>query len=177
MWRNLRSPMTLWTDSYTAARPYRADSRRAVRAGLNTLLCAGWLRATGCLCGPCARRRAPVLLRCPYKCTRVLHVAWARVRADVLDGGRMLKRNFVSAVLAAVVFGLVSPAAPSQALVQVPMCSANQYKNSYGKCVNRPRKAPRAPAGATAQCRDGSWSFSQHRSGTCSHHGGVSRWL
>ncbi len=33
------------------------------------------------------------------------------------------------------------------------------------------------PAGATAECRDGSYSFSQHRSGTCSHHGGVSRWL
>jgi hypothetical protein len=34
-----------------------------------------------------------------------------------------------------------------------------------------------APAGATALCRDGTYSFSQHRSGTCSHHGGVARWL
>jgi hypothetical protein len=34
-----------------------------------------------------------------------------------------------------------------------------------------------APAGATAQCRDGTYSFSQHHSGTCSHHGGVARWL
>ena len=31
--------------------------------------------------------------------------------------------------------------------------------------------------GATAQCRDGSYSYSQHRSGTCSHHGGVDRWI
>src|SRR5262249_53652195 len=31
--------------------------------------------------------------------------------------------------------------------------------------------------GATALCRDGTYSFSQHRSGTCSHHGGVARWL
>jgi hypothetical protein len=30
-----------------------------------------------------------------------------------------------------------------------------------------------APPGATARCRDGSYSYSQHRSGTCSHHGGV----
>jgi Protein of unknown function (DUF3761) len=30
-----------------------------------------------------------------------------------------------------------------------------------------------APPGATAQCRDGTYSYSQHRSGTCSHHGGV----
>jgi len=33
------------------------------------------------------------------------------------------------------------------------------------------------PPGATALCRDGTYSFSQHRSGTCSHHGGVARWL
>jgi hypothetical protein len=33
------------------------------------------------------------------------------------------------------------------------------------------------PPGATAVCRDGSYSFSQHHSGTCSHHGGVQQWL
>jgi len=33
------------------------------------------------------------------------------------------------------------------------------------------------PSGATAQCRDGSYSFSKHRRGTCSHHGGVAAWL
>ena len=31
-------------------------------------------------------------------------------------------------------------------------------------------------AGATAKCRDGSLSFSAHRRGTCSHHGGVALW-
>jgi hypothetical protein len=34
-----------------------------------------------------------------------------------------------------------------------------------------------APPGATALCKDGTYSFSQHRSGTCSHHGGVAQWL
>ncbi|MET9145625.1 DUF3761 domain-containing protein [Streptomyces sp. NPDC004042] len=34
-----------------------------------------------------------------------------------------------------------------------------------------------APVGATAQCRDGSFSYSAHRRGTCSHHGGVAVWL
>jgi Protein of unknown function (DUF3761) len=33
------------------------------------------------------------------------------------------------------------------------------------------------PPGATALCRDGTYSFSQHHSGTCSHHGGVAKWL
>jgi len=31
-------------------------------------------------------------------------------------------------------------------------------------------------AGATAVCADGTWSFSAHRSGTCSGHGGVHWW-
>lgn len=35
----------------------------------------------------------------------------------------------------------------------------------------------KAPAGATARCRDGTYSFSQHRRGTCSHHRGVAEWL
>jgi Protein of unknown function (DUF3761) len=33
------------------------------------------------------------------------------------------------------------------------------------------------PAGASAVCRDGTYSYSQHHSGTCSHHGGVAKWL
>lgn len=32
------------------------------------------------------------------------------------------------------------------------------------------------PAGATARCNDGTYSYSQTRQGTCSHHGGVAEW-
>jgi hypothetical protein len=56
-------------------------------------------------------------------------------------------------------------------------CSGDYYRNSSGVCVERPVQAPTAPAGATAKCKDGSYSFSQHRSGTCSGHGGVAQWL
>ncbi|MQY21080.1 DUF3761 domain-containing protein [Nocardia macrotermitis] len=58
-------------------------------------------------------------------------------------------------------------------------CPAQDYQNSSGNCIPRPEAAPdgSAPAGATAQCRDGEYSFSQHRRGTCSGHGGVARWL
>jgi hypothetical protein len=58
-------------------------------------------------------------------------------------------------------------------------CTAAYYRNSDGVCVHRPVKTQNSavPQGATAQCRDGSYSFSQHRSGTCSHHGGVEKWL
>jgi hypothetical protein len=33
------------------------------------------------------------------------------------------------------------------------------------------------PTGATAKCKDGTYSKSQHHSGTCSSHGGVAQWL
>lgn len=56
-------------------------------------------------------------------------------------------------------------------------CSNGTYVNSSGNTVCRPVKSSSAPAGATAKCRDGSYSFSQHRSGTCSRHGGVAQWL
>jgi hypothetical protein len=56
--------------------------------------------------------------------------------------------------------------------------SSDYYTNSRGAQVQRPTFSENGPpAGATAQCRDGSYSFSQSRRGTCSHHGGVSRWL
>jgi len=53
------------------------------------------------------------------------------------------------------------------------------YTNSQGNRVRSPTRAPdnQAPAGATARCRDGTFSFSQSRRGTCSHHGGVASWL
>lgn len=54
----------------------------------------------------------------------------------------------------------------------------NTYVNSDGQVVHSPAYSPDGPPpGATAQCNDGTYSFSTHRSGTCSHHGGVARWL
>ena len=51
------------------------------------------------------------------------------------------------------------------------------YTNTYGVRVQSPTYYPSAPAGATARCVDGTYSFSQNRRGTCSHHGGVAKWL
>jgi len=34
-----------------------------------------------------------------------------------------------------------------------------------------------APAGATGQCKDGTYTMSKTHSGACSGHGGVARWL
>jgi hypothetical protein len=56
-------------------------------------------------------------------------------------------------------------------------CATDYYQSSNGNCVHRPtyplttNRAPLPPP--TARCADGSMSYSQHRSGTCSHHGGI----
>jgi hypothetical protein len=51
------------------------------------------------------------------------------------------------------------------------------YTAASGDCVERPTRAPSRPPGATAQCVDGAWSFSEnpYSGGTCHGHGGVSR--
>lgn len=56
-------------------------------------------------------------------------------------------------------------------------CPNGTYVNTAGNVVCSPYNAPSTPSGATARCGDGTYSFSQSRSGTCSHHGGVAEWL
>ncbi len=53
------------------------------------------------------------------------------------------------------------------------------YINKDGVRVHSPAHTTDGaqPANATAMCRDGSYSFSRHHQGTCSHHGGVVHWL
>lgn len=55
----------------------------------------------------------------------------------------------------------------------------NSYTNKNNHPVHSPAhtKTGNAPAGASARCGDGTYSFSQSRRGTCSHHGGVAEWL
>ena len=53
------------------------------------------------------------------------------------------------------------------------------YTNVDGNEIHSPANSidGSVPAGATARCRDGTFSFSKHKGGTCSHHGGVEAWL
>lgn len=60
--------------------------------------------------------------------------------------------------------------------VAQPQEPIHYYENSQGNTVQSPTHYDAIPAGATAKCGDGSYSFSQSRRGTCSHHGGVSIW-
>ncbi|HEU5114138.1 MAG TPA: DUF3761 domain-containing protein [Candidatus Paceibacterota bacterium] len=55
----------------------------------------------------------------------------------------------------------------------------NYYTNSIGNKVHSPAYVEdgSVPVGASARCSDGTYSFSQSNRGTCSHHGGVVKWL
>lgn len=86
-------------------------------------------------------------------------------------------RNAIWAALALAVLTPASFAAPLTLAEAQSGCGHQYYRNVRGNCVPRPVRANRPPAGATAQCRDGTYSFSQNHRGTCSHHGGVARWL
>jgi hypothetical protein len=54
---------------------------------------------------------------------------------------------------------------------------STHYTNTYKKRVHKPVRTSSVPAGATAECRDGTFSFSANHRGTCSHHGGVKQWF
>lgn len=78
-----------------------------------------------------------------------------------------------------VVVGTYAKAAPASVGGTVLTMGRGFYTNRQGEAVRRPVRtlSGQAPPGASAQCRDGSYSFSVHRRGTCSHHGGVAQWL
>ena len=64
-----------------------------------------------------------------------------------------------------------------QTYTDTPSTKVRYYTNSAGQRVQSPTYYPSVPRGATARCVDGTYSFSQNRRGTCSHHGGVAQWL
>lgn len=68
---------------------------------------------------------------------------------------------------------------PTQATTDTGLGNNNYYTNSAGNEVHSPAYSNNGsvPAGATAQCNDGTYSFSQSSRETCSHHGGVAQWL
>jgi uncharacterized protein YgiM (DUF1202 family) len=71
----------------------------------------------------------------------------------------------------------VSAAQTSRPRLASPPASGRSYVNVDGVRVPSPVFSETRPAGASARCRDGSYSFSQHRRGTCSWHGGVAQWF
>lgn len=58
-----------------------------------------------------------------------------------------------------------------------PHYAPDTYTNVEDIEVQSPTHYNKIPPGACAICRDGTYSFSRNRKGTCSHHGGVAQWL
>lgn len=65
-----------------------------------------------------------------------------------------------------------SVATPSVPSAGVGDPTAGEYTNARGNEVESPDGSA---AGASARCADGTYSHSQTRSGTCSHHGGIAK--
>ena len=49
--------------------------------------------------------------------------------------------------------------------------SGIDYRSSIQSAAHRKSDSP------TAICKDGTYSYSKNRRGTCSHHGGVEKWI
>jgi hypothetical protein len=72
---------------------------------------------------------------------------------------------------------VAAPATTRAASKPATSCTGDYYRNVDGDCIHRPAPADSAPSGATAHCKDGTYSFSANRRGTCSGHDGVATWL
>ena len=69
-----------------------------------------------------------------------------------------------------------SAAAPAPAAA-APTTGTPAAKSSASKSAPTAAASNTDPTGATAKCKDGTYSKSKHHSGTCSSHGGVAEWL
>jgi hypothetical protein len=102
--------------------------------------------------------------------TLALHLGRNGVAVSATMSGRIPARKSIAVTRK-------RSAAELEALA-TPGCTNGTYVNSAGNTVCKPEKSSSgAPAGATAKCEDGTYSFSESRSGTCSSHGGVAEWL
>jgi hypothetical protein len=76
-----------------------------------------------------------------------------------------------------------APAAAAPAAAAAAPAAAAPAAPAAAKSSTATKSAPAAkagntdPTGATAKCKDGTYSKSAHHSGTCSNHGGVAEWL
>jgi hypothetical protein len=101
---------------------------------------------------------------------------WYRVRANKSAPAVWIHGNAIALLYANASATESDSDAQRPRTTSLPV-SGRSYVNVDGVRVPSPVFSDTKPAGASARCRDGSYSFSQNRRGTCSHHGGVAVWF
>ncbi|MCF3173352.1 DUF3761 domain-containing protein [Streptomyces sioyaensis] len=81
---------------------------------------------------------------------------------------RRIRSAFAAAALATAVIAPVTLGATTAQAATVHC--AHHTTGTCGTHIKHPR-------GVMAKCKDGTWSYSRHFSGTCSHHHGVRYWF
>ncbi|MEV4442926.1 DUF3761 domain-containing protein [Streptomyces sp. NPDC049577] len=130
----------------------------------------------------------------PYRARRagaalvaVLALGFGAVACDDSDGGKSPGATpSASTSATAAPFSPVPTRVPTPTAVPTPAPARTPAHTSAPSAPARPAPtgaptqkpaAGDAHSGASALCNDGTYSYSAHRRGTCSHHGGVARWL
>jgi uncharacterized protein DUF3761 len=73
--------------------------------------------------------------------------------------------------------GSSSAAAPAMAPTKPAMAGSTMAPAKPMASSSMGAASGAAPAGATGQCKDGTYTMSKTHSGSCSHHGGVAKWF
>ena len=81
------------------------------------------------------------------------------------------------AAAAAPAAGAAASTAPAAVAAPAPVKAPPAAAPAAAKSTASATAGNTDPTGATAKCKDGTYSKSQHRSGACSGHGGVATWL
>ena len=102
---------------------------------------------------------------------------WYRVRDTRSDSEGWVHGNTIALLQTTESASANTPAPQRPRRTLPPTTSGRSYVNVDGVRVPSPVFSETKPTGSTARCRDGSYSFSQHRRGTCSYHGGVAEWF
>jgi hypothetical protein len=107
----------------------------------------------------------------------------SRSREHGMASSRLFTSRLLGLLSVSFLTGSVAYADDTKASKPAPdesqLTEHGSYINKDGQQVHAPAHSKNGsiPTGATAKCADGSYSFSRHHRGTCSHHGGVVTWL
>ena len=109
---------------------------------------------------------------------KTCNASWSAMKSAKTVGSQTHKQFMTTCLAAGSPDGAPTPpAAPIAARSAAPPMRPQPVGNTAETAAKAPVVAGAMPAGATAKCKDGSFSMAAHHSGACSHHGGVATFL